>query len=159
MLFFNDFVKVLSTFRCIVGDWKKTYFIARYLLVIASVKFLEQVYPNELIGFVWFFFWLYFYAYFFRCCNRVWKEKVIWRNLKQPAKWNKSSKRTTFHEDLTDLQKAQLNAIKQCIWEKAARFYGNYYQTTARARILWKRERCYSATNKYVNITTVKNIL
>ena len=32
---------------------------------------------------------------------------------KQPAKRNKSSKKTTFNEDLVDLQKVQLNAIKE----------------------------------------------
>ena len=75
----------------------------------ASVKFLEQVYPNQLL-----------YDFSFACTLRFsdiaiefGKRKSSGKTSKQPAKRNKSSKKTTFHEDLIDLQKAQLNAMKE----------------------------------------------
>ena len=54
------------------------------------------------------------YVYFFRYCNRVFgQRKSSGETSNQLAKQNKSSKKTTFHEDLINLQKTQLNPIKE----------------------------------------------
>ena len=62
--------------------------MAGYLLVTVSVKFLEPVYPNQLITFLWFFFACVFSG----IAIEFVKMKSSGETSKQPAKRNKLSK-------------------------------------------------------------------
>ena len=75
-----------------------------------------------------------FYVYFFRYYNQIWQEKVFWRNFKATVNWNKTSKKNSFSWGSYWFTKSAIKCNER-VWEKAARFYGNHCQTTARERI------------------------
>lgn len=93
-----------------------------------------------------------FYVYSFRYYNQIWQEKVFWRNFKATVNWNKSSKKTTFHEDLIDLQKVQLNAMKESEKRQQDFMETIVKQQQEKESLTWNYylslERCYSVTNK-----------
>ena len=138
MVFFNDFSKVSRTFRWFVDDWKKTYFIAGYLLVTTSVKFLEQVYPNQLSLLLYDFSFAWILRLFFQILQSNLERKRLLEKLQ-----------SSLQNEINQAKKQLLwesywftkNTIKcnEKVWEKTTRFYGNHYQITARTRNSWKR--------------------